>query len=62
MDLFNQEIITNILPFDGITNYHGLILDKNQCDFYYQKLIKTIQFNNDELGMERQNFLIRILK
>jgi alkylated DNA repair dioxygenase AlkB len=48
MDLFNQEIITNILPFDGITNYHGLILDKNQCDFYYQKLIKTIQFNNDE--------------
>ena len=48
MDLFSQEIITNILPFDGITNYHGLILDKNQCDFYYQKLMKTIHFNNDE--------------
>jgi|TARA_B110000902_G_scaffold232279_1_gene275148 alkylated DNA repair dioxygenase AlkB len=48
MDLFNQEIIRNILPFDGITDYHGLVLDKNQCDFYYQKLIKTIQFKNDE--------------
>jgi alkylated DNA repair dioxygenase AlkB len=48
MDLFNQEIIRNILPFDGITYYHGLVLDKNQCDFYYQKLIKTIQFKNDE--------------
>ena len=48
MDLFNEEIITNILPFDGITNYHGLVLDKKQSDFYYQKLIKTIQFKNDE--------------
>lgn len=48
MDLFNREVITNILPFDGITNYHGLVLNKNQCDFYYQKLIKTIQFKNDE--------------
>jgi len=48
MDLFNQEIIRNILPFDGITYYHGLVLDKNQCDLYYQKLIKTIQFKNDE--------------
>tara|TARA_B100000795_G_C22638876_1_gene375652 strand:- start:25 stop:627 length:603 start_codon:yes stop_codon:yes gene_type:complete len=48
MDLFNRKIITNILPFDGITNYHGLVLNKNQCDFYYQKLIKTIQFKNDE--------------
>jgi alkylated DNA repair dioxygenase AlkB len=48
MDLFNQEIIRNILPFDGITYYYGLVLDKNQCDLYYQKLIKTIQFKNDE--------------
>lgn len=48
MDLFNQEIIRNILPFDGITYYYGLVLDKNQCDLYYQKLIKTIQFKNDK--------------
>ncbi len=48
MDLFNQESITNILPFDGITNYHGLVLNKSQCEFYYHKLIETIQFKNDE--------------
>jgi alkylated DNA repair dioxygenase AlkB len=48
MDLFSTEIITNILPFDGITNYHGLILDKNQCDFYYKKLLSNINFKNDE--------------
>lgn len=48
MDLFSTAIIKNILPFDGVTNYHGLILDKNQCDFYYQKLRDTIHFKNDE--------------
>ncbi|MEO9570227.1 MAG: alpha-ketoglutarate-dependent dioxygenase AlkB [Polaribacter sp.] len=48
MDLFSTEIIKNILPFDGVTNYHGLILNKKQCTFYYQKLMETIQFKNDE--------------
>lgn len=48
MDLFSTETIKNILPFDGVTNYHGLVLDKNQCEFYYQKLMDTILFKNDE--------------
>ena len=48
MDLFSTEKIKNILPFDGITNYHGIILNKNQCSFYYQKLMESIQFKNDE--------------
>ncbi|WP_166387693.1 alpha-ketoglutarate-dependent dioxygenase AlkB family protein [Polaribacter sp. 11A2H] len=48
MDLFSSETIRNILPFDGITNYHGIILDKKQCEFYYQKLMATINFKNDE--------------
>ena len=48
MDLFSTETIKNILPFDGITNYHGIILNKDQCAFYYQKLMDSIQFKNDE--------------
>lgn len=48
MDLFNSEPITNILPFDGVTNYHGIILDKKHCAFYYQKLMDSIKFKNDE--------------
>lgn len=48
MDLFSTETIKNILPFDGITNYHGIILDKKQCDFYYQNLMKNIHWKNDE--------------
>jgi alkylated DNA repair dioxygenase AlkB len=48
MDLFSSEKIKNLLPFDGTTNYHGIILDQEQCAFFYQKLIDTIQFKNDE--------------
>lgn len=49
MDLFSTEIIKNILPFDGVSNYHGVILDKNQCNFYYEELLKKINFKNDEV-------------
>jgi alkylated DNA repair dioxygenase AlkB len=48
MDLFSSEKIKNVLPFGGITNYHGIILDQEQCAFFYQKLMDTIQFKNDE--------------
>jgi alkylated DNA repair dioxygenase AlkB len=48
MDLFSSDTITNILPFDGTTNYHGIILDKRQCDFYYQQLLEKINWKNDE--------------
>ena len=48
MDLFTSETIKNILPYDGVTNYHGIILDKNQCDFYFNIFMKTIPFKNDE--------------
>lgn len=48
MNLFSSEKINNILPFDGISNYHGVVLNKIKCDFYYQKLLETIDWKNDE--------------
>ena len=48
MDLFSSDNITNILPFDGVTNYHGVILDKEQADFYFQQLLEHINWKNDE--------------
>ncbi|AQS92738.1 alpha-ketoglutarate-dependent dioxygenase AlkB [Polaribacter sp. BM10] len=48
MDLFSSEKIKNILPFDGITNYHGVVLNLNDCSFYYEKLINSINWKNDE--------------
>ncbi|WP_159950862.1 alpha-ketoglutarate-dependent dioxygenase AlkB family protein [Polaribacter septentrionalilitoris] len=48
MDLFSEEKVINILPFEGIANYHGIILNKTQCDFYYNTLMETIQWKNDK--------------
>ena len=48
MDLFNQEKVQNILPYDGITDYYGKILSEQQSAFYYQKLLSDIAWKNDE--------------
>ena len=48
MDLFNTSLINNILPFDGITNYHGKILNSQQCAFFYEAFMRTIHWKNDE--------------
>ena len=48
MDLFNTSCKKNILPFDGITNYHGKFLNSNQCAFFYNRLMDTIDWKNDE--------------
>ena len=48
MDLFNTSLINNILPFDGITNYHGQILNSQQCAFFYKAFMGSIHWKNDE--------------
>ena len=48
MDLFSAEKVVNIIPFDGVTNYHGIVLNKIQCDFYYNILMQNIQWENDK--------------
>lgn len=48
MDLFNQEIQQNILPFDGEVIDHGLVLNRQECNFYYQKLWDEIPWENDQ--------------
>jgi len=48
MDLFSSEKIKNVLPFDGVTNYHGIVLNKEQCDFYFDVLMQKINWKNDE--------------
>jgi alkylated DNA repair dioxygenase AlkB len=48
MDLFSLKTIKNILPCDGIVNYHGIVLDMNACNFYFDTLMNTINWKNDE--------------
>ncbi len=48
MDLFNEQIIQNILPYDGEVFYHGKILNVEESHFYYQKLLEEIPWKNDK--------------
>lgn len=54
MDLFSTETIKNILPYDGITEYHGIILDKKKLLFTMIDYWK--QFNGK---MTKQYYLVK---
>jgi alkylated DNA repair dioxygenase AlkB len=50
MKLFEDiiEKTKNWLPADGTVNYYGKLLNKNEADFYLNKLLETIEWRNDE--------------
>ena len=49
MDLFNTETVTNILPNDGVVNYYGKVLNHEKAQHYFDKLMNTIEWKNDEV-------------
>jgi len=50
MDLFNNDIDEsyNFLPKDGEVNYYGVIMSKVLADSYFEKLLLSIDWKNDE--------------
>jgi len=50
MDLFNTPLLpdANLLPYDGIVNYYGKILNQEQADSYLYILLNNIEWRNDE--------------
>ncbi|WP_234111531.1 alpha-ketoglutarate-dependent dioxygenase AlkB family protein [Chryseobacterium sp. R2A-55] len=43
---FDSQI--NLLPKDGTVNYYGKIFDREKSDFYFEQLLKKIEWKNDE--------------
>jgi alkylated DNA repair dioxygenase AlkB len=48
MDLFNTDAGTNLLPNDGVVNYYGKVLKRLEARYYFNKLLNTIEWKNDE--------------
>lgn len=48
MSLFEADPTENLLPFDGTVNYFGKIMERQQANNYYQTLLNTIEWKNDE--------------
>jgi alkylated DNA repair dioxygenase AlkB len=40
--------IKNILPYDGVVNYYGKVMDMPEADTYLQTLLHNIAWKNDE--------------
>ncbi|MFL9831526.1 alpha-ketoglutarate-dependent dioxygenase AlkB [Flavobacterium sp. ST-87] len=52
MDLFSAaseyDPNTNLLPVDGTVLYYGKIMDYAEAEFYYHRLLESIEWKNDE--------------
>lgn len=50
MDLFNFEVDSdrNLLPKDGTVNYFGKVFSEEEANRYYEILLNTIRWKNDE--------------
>lgn len=59
MDLFSQDSLVNILPYDGETNYHGIVLTKQQCDFFYHNLLNEIPWENDQAVIFGKHYITK---
>ena len=48
MDLFNTELPSNMLPFDGVVNYYGKVVKQREAGEYLDRLLNNIEWKNDE--------------
>lgn len=50
MDLFDSlnDTNENLLPKDGIVNYHGLVIPAQETDHFHNSLLENIAWQNDE--------------
>ena len=48
MDLFLPDSSVNLLPYDGVVNYHGKIFTAAEAAQYFDRLLETITWKNDE--------------
>ncbi len=48
MDLFNQDPTKNLLPYDGVVEYHGSIIDTARAKEYFNALLDSIEWKHDE--------------
>lgn len=48
MDLFGNDPTANLLPCDGTVNYYGRILGHDETQWYYEALLNSVRWKNDE--------------
>ena len=49
MDLFTPDSETNLLPFDGVVNYHGPVMSAEAATTYYEAFSSRVPWEHDEV-------------
>lgn len=48
MDLFSDNQITNLLPYDGTVLYYGTVMSQAEANHYFNELYNNIEWRHDE--------------
>lgn len=48
MDLFSDNQITNLLPYDGTVLYYGTVMSQTEANHYFNELYNNIEWRHDE--------------
>ena len=59
MRLFANDASINLLPYDGIVHYYGKVLSHHDADNYFNTLMHTIDWKNDEAIMFGKHILTK---
>jgi alkylated DNA repair dioxygenase AlkB len=59
MTLFKNDQVENLLPHDGVVTYYGRILNYEDALAYYQKLLHSIEWKNDEAMIFGKHFITK---
>ena len=57
LDLFEPQPETNILPFDGVVENYGLILDQAQSQQYLQYFLSQLAWQHDEVRLFGKHYV-----
>jgi alkylated DNA repair dioxygenase AlkB len=49
----------NILPYDGIVNYFGVVFNPDQINFYRDRLLNNIEWKNDEAFIYGKHYITK---
>ncbi|UCS92844.1 alpha-ketoglutarate-dependent dioxygenase AlkB [Echinicola marina] len=59
MDLFNQNSLSNLLPYDGTVHYYGKILSDQQSLFFFERLMSNIEWQHDEAIIYGKHYITK---
>ncbi len=59
MDLFHNDSLYNLLPYDGEVYYHGIVMNSKTIQDYYDILFDSIEWQNDEAHVMGKHYITK---